>query len=76
LPQDGDFVGGEDVGLVDEVGELAFEVEGFGGLGAGRFDGADVFVAEAFECGDGEGIFLAADARYLPQPASQGSSIL
>ena len=39
LPHEGDFFRSEAVGLVDEVGESAFEREGFGGLGAGRFDG-------------------------------------
>jgi hypothetical protein len=53
LPHERDFCGGETVGLVDEVGESAFEREGFGGLGAGRFDGAGVFVAETFEGRDG-----------------------
>jgi hypothetical protein len=49
LPHEGDFFGGESVGLVDEVGELAFELQGFDGLGASRHDGADVLVAEALD---------------------------
>jgi hypothetical protein len=41
---------------------LAFKREGFGGLGARRFDRAGVLLAEALEGGRREGIFLAADA--------------
>jgi hypothetical protein len=37
---------------------------------AGWFDRAGVFIAEAFEGGDGEGIFLAADALYSATKAS------
>jgi hypothetical protein len=36
LPHEGDFVGGEAVGFVDEVADLAFEAEGIGGKCAGR----------------------------------------
>ena len=39
---------GEAVGGVDEVAELAFQCERFGCERAGRFEGADVFVTEAF----------------------------
>ena len=42
MPEEGDFVGGQAVGFVDEVAELAFELQGFGGLSACRFDGAGV----------------------------------
>jgi hypothetical protein len=33
VPHEGDFFGGEAVGLRGEVGELAFQRKGFGGLG-------------------------------------------
>lgn len=42
LPHESDFFRSEAVGLVDEVGESAFERERFGGLGAGRLDRASV----------------------------------
>jgi hypothetical protein len=45
FPRGGDFGGGETVGFVHQVAELAFELQGFGGLPAGGFDGAGVFVA-------------------------------
>ena len=32
--------------MVDEVAELAFQFQGFGGEGAGGFEGAGVFLAE------------------------------
>ena len=56
VPHEGDFFGGEAVNFVHQVGELALELERFGGLGVGRFDGADVLVAKALEGGDGKGI--------------------
>jgi hypothetical protein len=50
-PHQGDFIGGEAVGFVDQVAEAAFELQGFGDLGAGGFDRARVFVAQAFQGG-------------------------
>jgi hypothetical protein len=40
LPNEGDIIGSETVGFVDEIAESAFELESFGGLDAGGFDGA------------------------------------
>jgi len=45
FPHEGNFVGGQAVGFGDEVAQLVLELEGFGGLDAGRFDGAGVLVA-------------------------------
>ena len=36
MPEEGDFIGGEAVGLVDKVAQLVFEGQGFGGQGAGE----------------------------------------
>jgi hypothetical protein len=76
LPHERDFCGGEAVGLVDEVGESALEREGFGGFGAGRFDGAGAFVAEALEK-SGEGIDGIETRRVaLRQPRAKRSAAL
>ena len=45
LPHQGDLCRGEGVGLVDEVAEGALQGQGFGGEGAGRRDGAGVFLS-------------------------------
>ena len=44
---------GEGVGLVDEVAEGTLQVQGFGGEGAGGFDGAGVLVAQRVKAGGG-----------------------
>jgi hypothetical protein len=44
------------------------EVQGFGGEGAGVFDGAGVFVAQGMEAGGGQRLLLAADALYFADP--------
>ncbi len=72
LPHEGDFGGGEAVGLVDEVAELPFELEGFGGEGAGGVDGAGVFGPEVFDASGGERVFFAADFFHL---ADQGVGV-
>ncbi len=51
LPEEGDFGGCESVGFVDEVADLAFQDEGFGGEGAGGFDSSGVLFAEVLERG-------------------------
>jgi hypothetical protein len=58
----GDLGGGEGVGLVDKVAEGALQGQGFGGEGAGGFEGARVFVAQGVEGGGGQGLLLATDA--------------
>ena len=54
--------------MIDEVAEGALQGQGFGGEGAGGFDGASVFVAQCVEAGGGEGVLLAADALYFADP--------
>ena len=75
MPDEGDFGGGEGVGLVDEVAELPFELEGFGGEGAGGLDGAIVFGPEVFDAGSRERVFLAADAFTSATRVSESSSV-
>jgi hypothetical protein len=48
---------GQDVGLVDEAAERALQRQGFGGEGAGGFDGAGVFVAPCVDSGGGHRSF-------------------
>jgi hypothetical protein len=59
LPHHGDLGGGEGIGLVDEVAEGALQGQGFGGEGAGGFEGAGVFVAQGVEAGGGQRLLLA-----------------
>ena len=61
LPQQVDLRWGQGVGLVDEVAEGALQGLGFGGEGAGGFDGAGVFFAQGVDTGGGQRAFLAAD---------------
>jgi hypothetical protein len=44
LPKQGDFIRRQSVRFVHEVAELAFKLQGFGSLVAGRFDGAAFLV--------------------------------
>ena len=64
FPHEGDFVGGEGVGFVDEVAEAVFEGGGFGGEGSGGLDGPRLFVAEAPQGGGGEGVRAAAELLH------------
>ena len=60
---------GQGVGWVDEVADGAPQCQGFGGEGAGRFEGAGVFVPQRVDSGGGQPAFLAAAALqfgYLP----------
>lgn len=59
------FLGREAVGLVDEVAEGAFEVEGFSGEGAGGFDAVRVFGTQGGEAGGGERLALAAQFLHF-----------
>jgi hypothetical protein len=54
FPEEGDFLWGEVLGGVDEVAEVVFEAEGFGGEGAHGGDGAGVLVAQVRQRGGGE----------------------
>ena len=65
MPEEGDFFGREGVGFVDEVADVALQLQGLGGERAGRLDGAGVFLAEVVERGDRERILLAADFFHL-----------
>ena len=51
LPHQGNLRWGQGVGLVDEVAEGALQLQGFGGEGAGRVDGAGAFLAQGMEAG-------------------------
>ena len=55
MPEQRDFGGGEVVGGANEVAEVVFEAEGFGGEEAHGSDGAGVLVAKAGQRGGGEG---------------------
>ena len=44
---------GQAVGLADEVAERALQRQGFGGKGAGGFNGSGVFVPQCVKDGDG-----------------------
>jgi hypothetical protein len=48
--------------LVDEVAEGALQGQGFGGQGAGGFDGAGVFVTLGVDVRGGQRLFLSPDA--------------
>ena len=54
--------------MVDEVTERALQVQGFGGEGAGGFDGAGVFVLHNVNSGGGQGQFFASDALHFAYP--------
>lgn len=51
FPEERHLVRRQAVGFVHQVAQLPFQLQRFGGLHAGRFDAAGVFVAEAFERG-------------------------
>ena len=65
MPEQRDFVGGEVVDGVDEVAEVVFEAEGFGGEGTHGGDGAGVLVAEVRQGGGGDGPLPPACLAYL-----------
>ena len=54
MPQEFNLHRGEGVGLVDEVAEGALQGQGFGGAGAGGFDGSGVFVAQSVKADGGQ----------------------
>lgn len=60
------------VGFVYQFAEAAFEVQGFAGLGADGLDRPGVFVAQAFQGGGRERVFL---ATYPFQFGSEGVGI-
>ncbi len=73
MPHEGDFGGGEGVGLVDEVAEGALRGQGFGGEGTSPTfcihnslfilpGTAGVFVAQGVQAGAGERLHLATEA--------------
>ena len=64
-PHQRDFIGRETVGFVYQVVEAAFELQGFGGLGAGGFDRSGVFVSQAFQGGGRERVFIAANPLHF-----------
>ncbi len=51
LPHQADFLGRQAVGFVDEVADIVFQVQGFGGEGAGWVDGSGVFRPEVRQRG-------------------------
>jgi hypothetical protein len=51
LPHQGDFLGRQTVGFVDNVADFAFKAQGFGGEGAGGVDGSGVFLPEVRQRG-------------------------
>jgi hypothetical protein len=53
LPHQLDLRPGQGVVLVDEVAEGALQGQGFGGEGAGGFEGAGVLVPQRVEAGSG-----------------------
>ena len=54
--------------MVDEVAEGTLQGQGFGGEGAGGFNGACVFVAQGVEAGGGKWVLFAAEALYFADP--------
>ena len=58
MPEEGDFIGGQAVGFVDEVAQAVFQQQGFACLIAGGFDRPRVFVAQALEPGGRERVLL------------------
>ena len=55
--------------MVDQIAEIALQVQGFGGKGAGGFDGVPIFGAQALDAGGGQEKFFAADALDLRYPS-------
>ena len=53
MPHDLNLRRGQGVGLVDEVAEGAFQIQGFSGKGAGGGDGADILVPQRVQTGGG-----------------------
>jgi len=51
LPHQGDFFGREAVGFVDEIADFVFQVQGFGGKGAGGVDGSGIFLPKVRQRG-------------------------
>ena len=62
-------VGGQGVGLVDEVAEGALQFQGFGGEGEGGVNGAGELVPQRVDAGGGRREFLAPDALHFDQPS-------
>ena len=67
-PYQGELGWGQGAGLVDEVAEGALQGQGFGGEGAGGFDGAGVLVPQGVKAGGGQRLLLATDALYFADP--------
>jgi len=64
------------VGLVDEVAERALQGQGFGGAGAGGFEGAGVLGPQCVEASSGQRLLPALDAlrrlwRQMPRKIGQ-----
>ena len=68
LPHQINLCRSQTAGLVDEVAERALQGQGFGGEGAGGFDGAGVFVPQRVEAGGGQRLLLSLDALYFAYP--------